>query len=233
MTQLAQLAKPIDQRYVEQLPGKANADFVSHGIVEQYLIGILRMVPIQEIRRELYDGEILTGCVLRLTVKIDGEWTYVEEVGAGSNPTDKTNGDRLKSSVSDAYKRCAMRLSSGLALWCDHYFLDKVLEREPSLTRHQEDPGGDRGGHPTTVPSPSGRSSEPAGASAVLKAQMLAREAGIETVPELVAKAVEWGALDEGEFLSVLEATERLPSLAKLTANLKRLIADNKAQKKA
>lgn len=131
MSDLARLAKRIDPRYIEKKPGKYEADYVSHGVVEQYLIGILGRVPQQEVVREIYDGEKLTGCILRLTLWIDGEQVRIEEGGAASNPMDETNGDRLKSAISDAYKRAAMRASVALHLWAgeDAYFLDKVLAK--------------------------------------------------------------------------------------------------------
>lgn len=134
MSELLRLAKRIDPRYIEKKPGKYEADYVSHGVVEQYLIGILGRVPQQEVVREIYDGEKLTGCILRLTLWIDGEQVRIEEGGAASNPMDETNGDRLKSAISDAYKRAAMRATVALHLWTGDgmYFLDKVLAREPS-----------------------------------------------------------------------------------------------------
>ena len=76
---------------------------------------------------------IITGCVLSLTVEIDGNLVTVEEVGDVENPFNwKTDGARLKDAVSDAIKRCAMAIGVGLHLWAQfegksEYFLDKQL----------------------------------------------------------------------------------------------------------
>lgn len=130
MTQLADLSRPIDQKYVEKKPGKGDADYVAHGIIRQYLIGILRQVPQTTILRELYDGEKLTGCLMRMTVTIDGVQTTVEDFGSCENPTASNNGERAKNASSDAFKRCAMGLGNALHLWNDHYFLHTLLSRD-------------------------------------------------------------------------------------------------------
>lgn len=129
MSQLADLSKPIDARYVEKKPGGYDADYVSHPVIAQYLIGLLGRVPQQEIVREIYDADKLTGVVLRLTLVIDGQTVVIEEVGDDDGNA-KNNGARLKNAVSDAYKRCAMRASCGLSLWAqENYFLDKSLAK--------------------------------------------------------------------------------------------------------
>lgn len=126
--QLAKLAQPIDPRLVRTLPGQSSAEYVSHINIQQYLVGILGRVPKQEVVREIYDDGKLTGCVLRLTTVIDDIETVVEEAGVSDNPQSGTNADRLKDAISDAYKRCAMRMTCGAHLWAQaDYFLHKSL----------------------------------------------------------------------------------------------------------
>ena len=62
---------------------------------------------------------------------MSGSLIKIQEVGDVEHPFRKgrTNGDRLKNAISDAIKRCAMRVGLGLHLYAqDDYFLDKLLE---------------------------------------------------------------------------------------------------------
>jgi hypothetical protein len=46
-------------------------------------------------------------------------------------PNPENNGANMKNAISDAVKRCSMRVGKALQLWCEsdeHYILDKVLE---------------------------------------------------------------------------------------------------------
>jgi len=144
--QLRKLATPFPDHLVEQKPGTSAADYVAHPIVEQALIATLRQVPRQEVvmvirghaaeivtQKRTYPAvdNAITGVVLRLSCVIDGVETVVEEAGDVEAPAMKdTDGARLKDAVSDAYKRCAMRMGLGLHLWArEHYFLDQSLEK--------------------------------------------------------------------------------------------------------
>ena len=70
--------------------------------------------------------------------KIDGEVVTIQEGGSVDKPYKVTNkktgermhnGERLKLAISDAHKRCAMRVSLGLHLWAqEDYFLYDQLE---------------------------------------------------------------------------------------------------------
>jgi len=133
MSQLSKLATPFSDRYVETKPGKFAAAYVPHGIVTQFLLGILGPYDfhINDVVRDA-DGT-LTGCLCTLTVEIDGRVTSVQEVGECENPSNwKTDGARLKACASDGIKRCAMRVGLGLHLWHKHdghYVLADILEK--------------------------------------------------------------------------------------------------------
>ena len=124
MSQLAKLATPFQDKFIETKPGKFAAAYVPHGIVTQFLLGIVGA----------YDFSIdVTGCLCTLVVDVDGRTTSIQEVGECENPTNwKTDGARLKACASDGIKRCAMRLGLGLHLWHKHdgnYVLADILEK--------------------------------------------------------------------------------------------------------
>lgn len=81
---------------------------------------------------ELHD--VVVGCILRMTVTVDGETITVEEAGDCEDPHNwKTDGARLKDATSDAYKRAAMRLGVALHLWCKDgafYLGQKMLDQD-------------------------------------------------------------------------------------------------------
>ena len=149
MSDLTALSKPFEGKYVKTKPGPSKAAYVEHSDITQRLLQVVGPYS-QEVRQvvrgdvaEVVDkqsGEVkhhakqdvIVGCVLALTVDVDGERVTVEEVGEVEHPHNhSTDASRLKFAVSDAYKRCAMRLGLGLHLWCqDHYFLNTVLERD-------------------------------------------------------------------------------------------------------
>lgn len=124
--ELLELTRPFPPKYVHD-DGRGN-DHVPHHIVTQRLIQIFGRPPKIELLRELYDGDKLTGVVMRLTVP---GFDPIEEAGDSDNPQSKTNGARAKDACSDAIKRCAMRLGLGLHLWAQKdYFLYDVLKRD-------------------------------------------------------------------------------------------------------
>ncbi len=149
MSQFADLAQPFSGKYVKTKPGPSKAAYVEHSDITQRLLqvcGPYDQKVVQVIRGDIAEvldrntGEIkhpakqdvVVGCVLSLSVTVDGVRTTIEEVGEVEHPHNhSTDASRLKFAVSDAFKRCAMRLGLGLHLWCqDHYFLDKVLSRD-------------------------------------------------------------------------------------------------------
>ena len=133
MSQLNKLATPFPEKFIETKPGKFAAAYVPHGIVSQFLLGIVGPYDfaIDTLVRDA-DGT-LTGCLCTLTVEIDGRTTSIQEVGECENPNNwKTDGARLKACASDGIKRCAMRVGLGLHLWHKHdghYVLADILEK--------------------------------------------------------------------------------------------------------
>ena len=90
MSQLNKLATPFPDKFIETKPGKFSAAYVPHGIVSQFLLGIVGPYDfaIDTLVRDA-DGT-LTGCLCTLTVDIDGRTTSIQEVGS-ENPN---NGNR-------------------------------------------------------------------------------------------------------------------------------------------
>jgi hypothetical protein len=141
MKNLKELAKPFAGLVKGAAPGKFG-DYVEHSAVTQRLL--LHLGPYdQRVIREIYDdhkeyGRCLTGVVLEMVFTIDGQVVAVQESGSVDKPYKVTNrktgermhnGERLKLAISDAHKRCAMRVGLGLHLWAqDDYFLYNSLE---------------------------------------------------------------------------------------------------------
>ena len=66
---------------------------------------------------------------------IDLEPVVIQEIGETERNTGN-NALNLKNAVSDAIKRCAMRIGLGLELWTENYALDKALAKR---AEEQED----------------------------------------------------------------------------------------------
>ena len=145
MSQLRELARPFQGKYVKPAPQGKYGDFVSHSTINERLlqaVGPFSFELVQVVRGHAEEiktskktyaarADAVVGVVARLTVNIDGREVSIEEVGAEDSPAMKGDGDNLKTSMSDALKRCAMRLGLGLHLWSgDLYFLDRALERD-------------------------------------------------------------------------------------------------------
>lgn len=129
-SQLRDLVKRIPDSYIKTKPGGFQADYVSHADIQQILLAKLGPCS-QEVTRVISNAEgVVQGCVLRVTYSIDGETIVIEEAGDVERPG-SNNGSNLKNAVSDAIKRCAMRVGVGLHLWSqDNYVLDKVAQEE-------------------------------------------------------------------------------------------------------
>lgn len=127
-TVLRDLVKRIPQAYVKTKPGGFQADYVSHADIQQILLAKLGPCT-QEVKELIYNAEgQLQGCILRMTYEIDGEKVVIEEAGDVERPG-ANNGSNAKNAVSDAVKRCAMRVGIGLHLWSqENYVLDKMAQ---------------------------------------------------------------------------------------------------------
>lgn len=129
-TQLQALAKRVPKGYIKQKPGGFAADYVSHGDIQQMLLAKLGPCS-QEITQIIRNSESqVQGVVLRMVFSIDGQPVVIDEIGECERPG-PNDGLNAKNAVSDAVKRCAMRVGLGLHLWCQEtYVLDKALARE-------------------------------------------------------------------------------------------------------
>ena len=130
MTQLQQLSEPFPPHLVKAPPKGKFGSYVPHSAVTERLLAVVGPFGTR-IAKVIYDNDHnVVGCILELTVNIDGERIYVQEAGDAENPGGrKNNGALLKDAASDAIKRCAMRLGLGLHLWSqEDYFLYDYLE---------------------------------------------------------------------------------------------------------
>lgn len=75
-------------------------------------------------------SQVIVGVVARLKVSINGWTTTVEEVGDCEEPHNwGHDGARLKDAMSDAFKRCCMRIGLGLHLYSnEEFYLYKVMK---------------------------------------------------------------------------------------------------------
>jgi len=127
-SQLERLAEPVKSKYVSQVTagGGREADYVAHSVITELLLYVCGPFD-YEITQTIRNGDIIEGCLARLTVDVDGRRTSITEAGDITGQ-EKNNGERMKNASSDALKRCAMRLGLGLHLWAQSsYFLDDAL----------------------------------------------------------------------------------------------------------
>ena len=127
-SQLRDLVRRIPAGYIKTKPGGFQADYVSHADIQQVLLAKLGPCT-QEVKELIYNAEgQLQGCILRVTYQIDGETVVIEEAGDVERPG-ANNGANAKNAVSDAVKRCAMRVGVGLHLWSqENYVLDRMAQ---------------------------------------------------------------------------------------------------------
>ncbi len=144
---LQRLAKPFPPQMVAR---KEGADYVNHGVVQQRLLGTVGpfTMRVDQVIRGPIDEKItgsgdrertwparsdaVVGVVLTCVFTIDDRTVEVAEVGTPEGfYMAAHDGDRLKKAVSDALKRCAMRIGVGLDLWSKGaYFLPVMLGRD-------------------------------------------------------------------------------------------------------
>lgn len=158
-TQLRKLAERIPEDFIGK-SGKG-MDAADHTVIRQLLL--LYLGPHDwEVEQPIYTdmpdyetnsgktypgGQMVTGCIGRLTATIDGQRVTVREPGSCDLAQMKDgDGERLKHAASDALKRCAMSLGLGLHIWAQNmYFLDKSLDKREA-DGLQPDPAEDVGG---------------------------------------------------------------------------------------
>ena len=138
MNQLYELSRRFPDKFIHDNPS-GYGDYIQHSVIRQRLLTVLGAYS-TDVVEVIYDGEVVTGIILKLSCNIDGKDISVVEAGDVEKPDNwKTNGARMKDAMSDAIKRCAMALGVGLHLWStmklddgtiqDEYFLDKQLEK--------------------------------------------------------------------------------------------------------
>lgn len=157
--ELLRLAKPFPDKFVAK---KEGASYVNHAIVQQRLLATVGPfdMRVDHIIRGPFDEKVtgtsgsnprtwparddaVVGVVLSCTFTIDGQQVTVSEVGTpeGYYMADH-DGDRLKKAMSDALKRCAMRVGVGLDLWSKGtYVLPAILEKD--IEAEQDAPAPD------------------------------------------------------------------------------------------
>lgn len=136
MKQLTQLVKPFPAKYIKDNQGRGS--YVSHDVVTQKLLGVVGPFDFEVrevLRGDTKDGKcvnVVVGVVCRLTLEVDGRRVSVEDVGDCEIPSNwPHDGARMKDAVSDAIKRCAMRIGVGLHLWSgQEFFLYERLAKE-------------------------------------------------------------------------------------------------------
>ena len=133
MEQLYDLSRRFPDKFIHKNPS-GFGDYIQHSVIRQRLLSVLGAYS-TDVVETIYDDNMITGVILKLSCVIDGQKISVVEAGDVENPSNwKTNGARMKDAMSDAIKRCAMALGVGLHLWSqidgqDEYFLDKQLEK--------------------------------------------------------------------------------------------------------
>lgn len=145
MRQVTMLAFPFPDRVIKKNPS-GGGEYVAHPIVEQRIITVLGRPPSTSLVKEIRGfvaakppnpngnsakakagspalEDAVVGVVLRMEATVDGELWFAEEAGDCEQPHNwDTDGARLKDAMSDAYKRCAMRLGVALHLWAREHF---------------------------------------------------------------------------------------------------------------
>jgi hypothetical protein len=132
--ELAALVKPFPGKYVHANPsGQGRGSYVGHEVVTQRLLHVVdgySTEVVEVLRGDAKDmTNVVVGVLLRLSCTIDGHPYSVTEVGDCENPGNwPHDGARMKDAMSDAIKRCAMRLGVALHVWAQNeWYLDRAL----------------------------------------------------------------------------------------------------------
>jgi hypothetical protein len=139
MIQLQDLSKRLPEKWIQQKPGVGfAAKYASHGDIQQALLAKVGPTS-QRIVKEIYnsEGNVLEGVILEMVFHIDLEPVVIQEIGESERDTGN-NALNLKNSVSDAVKRCAMRVGLGLELWTENYALPEALAQRAEQQEQEE-----------------------------------------------------------------------------------------------
>jgi len=149
-----ELSKAWNKSFVKQLKmSYGSIDYVEHTQVTQKLIALIPDVQMK-LESYVYDKvedehgirrKFLTGVVYTISGTIDGEFRTVTEAGmcdkpffAEGNRKVSNNGERLKECISDAIKRCAMRLGVGIELYDTQSWLSSFLSGSKAVPKKVE-----------------------------------------------------------------------------------------------
>ena len=219
-----ELAKPFPDKYIHKNPS-GGGSYIKHHVIEQRLIQVLGVPPSFE-KVEVIFGDVaaippnpsgksqrakegrpalkgvIVGVIARLTIILDGRRVVVEEAGDCEQPHNwDSDGQRLKDAMSDAYKRCAMRLGCGLHLWSqDEYFLFDQLSGEARTSQPSTKTGGEVSPEPSKAKSSGGATQEEpkAAPSKGSKSNASTKAASSSSPEEVEAKAEVSGEVDSG-----------------------------------
>ena len=150
-----ELSKAWNKSFVKQLKmSYGSIDYVEHTQVTQKLIALIPDVQMK-LESYVYDKvedehgirrKFLTGVVYTISGTIDGEFRSVTEAGmcdkpffAEGNRKVSNNGERLKECISDAIKRCAMRLGVGIELYDTQSWLSSFLSGSKAVPKKEEE----------------------------------------------------------------------------------------------
>lgn len=112
MEQLYEITKPFPNHFIREA-GQGRS-YVPHGIMRQRLLQILGPFD-WESGPEIIENGKFVGMYGKLTVTIDGIKKTIKCIGTPQTTEDE--GNALKQSETDAFKRCALQIGLGLHLW--------------------------------------------------------------------------------------------------------------------
>ncbi len=177
MSQLRELITPFPDRYVHSNPS-GGGSYVKHAVIQQRLMQVLGPFTFEHVDTLYGDVaaiepnpkgnsmrartgapalvDALVGVIARLRVTVDGRDVVVEEAGDCEQPHNwPHNGARMKDAMSDAFKRCSMRLGLGLSLWAqDDFFLFDKLSEPVGADSRQGNPAAGSDAGPVSAPGP-------------------------------------------------------------------------------
>ena len=183
-----ELSKAWNKSVVKKLPvsyKKDGIDYVEHTQVTQKLIALIPDVQM-ELLDVFYDTHynmdgdkltILTGCSYKISGTIDGQFRSVVEAGMCDKPFEvenrrsSNNGERLKECISDAVKRCGMRLGIGIELYDTQVWISSYLDPKPKPKTKEIKPKANN-----EKPKPKVENDKPAEFGKVITAEDLAKQ---------------------------------------------------------
>ncbi|BAR13808.1 rad52-like recombinase [uncultured Mediterranean phage uvMED] len=163
--------------------------YVEHTQVTQKLIALIDDVQM-ELMDVFYDTHynadgdkltILTGCTYKISGTIDGKFRSVVEAGMCDKPFEvenrrvNNNGERLKECISDAVKRCGMRLGIGIELYDTSAWISSYLDPKP-ITKSKPKPKAETPKTKAETPKPKIENDKPAEFGKVITADDLAKQ---------------------------------------------------------